>query len=247
MTQRPPLMRGNPPDPDQPTPKPRPPIWAEGRQAPPFNAAAFTRVALVLARRSLAPVLMRAAGGLAASGDQWHSGARRVDCSRLGRAAALIPSHRATGAALLWSAELARTASALVLPPPDEPEPLAYPDLMAPKTPRPRPQRPVRPARAQPRDPVQTAAPDAPMLASIRDMLADSAAAGSNVIHLHPRVDSPPPPAPAPVAEPPARPRLSHRLLSPVLGYALIGLFAIPAAFRALMLHLDGNDLRSWD
>ena len=247
MSHRPPPSRRSRRDPDQPAPPAQPPIWAEGRQAPPFALGAFLRVSHLLARRSLGPRLDRFATTLQRVGDSWLSGVFRVDCARLGRAAAIIPSHHDTGRGILALARLTRDAARIVLPGPEPDLPLAYPDLLTPRQNlSPLPRRPQHPPARQPTD--TPAGPEEPILLFIRGLLdedADEAETKPNVVQLHPKVDPVPRPAPASNAVTAVVSALIRRALSPVLAYGLIGLFLIPGAVRAFLLHLDGTDLRN--
>ena len=241
---------------DRPGPPAQPPIWAEGRQAPPFAVGAFLTVSLALARRSLGPWLKRTATALDRSGQRWRSGALPVDCARLGHVAKLIPSQQTTGRALVWLAQLTGDAGHFVLPGPDPDLPQGDPDLLTQRA-DPAPDlalRPQRPTRRPALRLAETAAPQEPILLTIRSLLAqtdrdaaaDPAGLGAVVVQLHPSVDHAPQ---RPLAHPDAAPAmaaLARRALSPVLGSALIAVFIIPAAVRAFLLHLDGTDLRHW-
>lgn len=220
----------------------QPPIWSDEQQEPPFVFWAFLRVSLVIARRSLGPLLGRLATALAGAGAPWLSGQRRVNCQRLGRAAGLIPSHRSTGRALLWLAEMTRSAGQIVLPTPEPAEPPSCRTLLTPRIgPAPRPQRPRR-RHVVPR-PEPSCVTDEPIILSIRGLLADSSEIADPVIvQFHPRVESPAATKPATAA----LSRLAQRGLSPILAHVALGLFMIPAMVRATLLHLAGTDLRIW-
>ena len=262
MSQRPHPSRR--PDADQLKPPAQPPIWAEGRQAPPFALGAFLRVSLILTRRSLGPQLQRAARVLEFWGEKWRSGQLRVDCARLGRFARALPSHQSAGRLLLALSRLTRAAAEVVLPPSEPGQPLAYPDLMSARRPATATLqapaftslRPVRPARPVPPRPPQPglAATEEPFLLAVRDLLARTGPElplppqpGPVVVQLHPGVAAAP--------ETPAKSRaaiasfgrLLHKNWARLIAYGLIGLCFAFGAARAFLLHLGGTDLRHWD
>lgn len=252
MSHRPPPRRTA----NRPGPPAQPPIWAEGRQDPPFAVGAFLAVSLVLARRSLGPWLKRAATALDRWGHRWRSGALRVDCARPGRAANLIRAQQTTGRALLWLAQLTGDAGRIVLPGQDPDLPHPDPDLLTHRTdPAPitalRPQRPTRRLALRI---VEAAAPEEPILLTIRSLLAqpardaaaDPACHDAVLLHPHLRVEHAPQ---RPLTHPTAAPATTAQLrsaLSLVLATMLIGVVIIPAAVRAILLHLNGTDLRHW-
>ena len=234
-------------DPDLHAPRPQPPIWVEGRQSPAFALGAWLTVSRVLARRRLGPALAQTAAALDGAGNRWRSGALRVDCARLGRVAAGIPSHQTIGRGILWLAQLTRDTGQIVLPGPEPAVPLAYPDLLSPRSdPAPRPQRPTRRLALRAAD---SPAPEAPILRSIRGLLAETARdadRGAVVVPLHRRVDPAPQDARPQTAAASGIAWLLRRALSPVLAFVLLSMFLIPGAISAVLLHLNGTDLRNW-
>ena len=74
-------------------PPPRPQIWAEGDQRPPFNLRAFGRAGLYLSREGAAPILAWAARRARRLAVDVQNGAGRIPEARLGRVARFVPSH----------------------------------------------------------------------------------------------------------------------------------------------------------
>ena len=220
---------------DEKTAQPR--IWAEGQQNPPFDLRAFLRVSHAMARRSLAPRLTQSAAALDGLALRVDAGEWRVDTTRLGRAAALVPSTHRIAAGVTALARTCDLASTLVLPAPPPDQPLAYPNLTrSPAAPHliPLPRRPTRPDRAEP-----TA--DAPTLHAIRSII--TAQPDPIAAPLRPTA-----PQPAARSNPARIARAGlQRSAATVLSWLTIALFFPGAATAALLLHLNGDDLRTWD
>lgn len=218
----------------QPKSSPRPKIWAEGGQRPPFALRAFGWASLHLSRQAVAPIhawAARRSRGLALA---VKTGAVRIPEERLGRAARFVPSHLRVAA---WVQNLASVlAHASATADPDvrrgnalvaeieqylwaEPEPAAPP----PADPAPANTAPVVLAEPIP--------PGADPLAAIRDDLGRGPKAG-----------------PASPKGPPAPPGPLATGAIQVAGYALGWLTSFAALpfglVRAGWLHIKGADLR---
>jgi hypothetical protein len=84
-----PLRRFNKP----PEEKPRPKIWAEGTQRPPFKVGALFAASLFLSRGAVAPLLAQTARVTRRVAVNVKNGAGRIPADKLGRFARFVPSH----------------------------------------------------------------------------------------------------------------------------------------------------------
>ncbi len=244
MATDPPRRRPEPGD------KPRPKIWAEGHQRPPFNVRAFGRASLHLSREGVAPLHAWAARSARQAAVNVKNGAGRIPEDRLGRAARFVPSHLRVagwiknGAAILSHASATadpdvKRGNALVL----EIEPHLWVLTAAPPaTPQ---AAPPAPPPADP-PPVVLAEPmpvavEADPLAAIRDELAGDAPQG----HANRRRA---PVGPATPGVPPSPPGEVTTGAIQVLGFMLgwLSCFAaLPYGLaKAGWLYTKGVDLR---
>jgi hypothetical protein len=92
--------------PDTTADAPKPKIWAEGGQRPPFNIRALARAALHLSRLGVAPLLAWVADTGRNAAVNVKNGAGRIPEAKLGRAAPFVPSHLRVAA---WIKNVAAT------------------------------------------------------------------------------------------------------------------------------------------
>ena len=222
--------------------KPRPKIWAEGGQRPPFVLRAFGRASLAFARDGVAPLHAWAARTTRRVAVNVANGAGRIPEAKLGRAARFVPSHlRVAGwiktlAAILSHASATadrdvKRGNALVA----EIEPHLWPEpaltalpSQAPPEPDPAPQ----PGGTAPVVLQEPMAPEDDPLRAIRT-----------------EIGGPVSPSPTQTAvAPPASPGQVAVMAIQITGYGLgwaSSLIALPyGAVRALWLHIKGVDLR---
>jgi hypothetical protein len=76
-----------------PVEKPKPKIWAEGGQRPPFDIRALGRASFFLSRTGVAPLHAWAARTARRVSVNVKNGAGRIPAEKLGRAAPYVPSH----------------------------------------------------------------------------------------------------------------------------------------------------------
>ena len=100
----------------EPKEKPRPKIWAEGDQRPPFNLRAFGSASLHLSREGVAPLLAWAARTARRVAVNVKNGAGRIPEEKLGRAARFVPSHLRVAAWIKNGAAILSHASATADP-----------------------------------------------------------------------------------------------------------------------------------
>lgn len=100
----------------EPRDKPRPKIWAEGDQRPPFNFGAFGRASLFLSREGVAPLHAWAARTTRRVAVNVKNGAGRIPEEKLGRAARFVPSHLRVAAWIKNTAAILSHASAVADP-----------------------------------------------------------------------------------------------------------------------------------
>ncbi len=100
----------------EPAEKPRPKIWTEGGQRPPFVLRAFGRAGLHLSRVAVAPVLAWAARRGRMVAVNVSNGAGRLPPEKLGRAARFVPSHLRVAGWIANSATALAHASATADP-----------------------------------------------------------------------------------------------------------------------------------
>ena len=245
----------------EPREKPRPKIWAEGDQRPPFNLRAFGRASLHLSREGVAPLHAWAARTTRRVAVNVKNGAGRIPEEKLGRAARFVPSHLRVaawiknGAAILSHASAVadpdvKRGNALVI----EIEPHLWPlDEVAPTPAAPQPTAPdTTPVELDPMQapPVVLAEPmpEADPLAAIRDELAEDAQpAGGKPgraqkpkrrTHVTPSGPAIPPAPPGEVATG------AIQVFGFMLGW-LSSFAALPYGLaKAGWLHIKGVDLR---
>lgn len=219
----------------------RPRIWAEGRQNPPFQPRAYALVSVRLARDSLSGLLARCADSANGFGQTVATGRWRVPAHRLGRTGRYLPDVATTAAMITGTAGLLRRSARAIRPETVAAAPQRASIFDAPR----RATLPAAPARIRPSSRASDAAdvPDDPDLAAIRALL------------LLPEPD--PDTAPQGQASPATAPRTAPRPDAPHwrrefladtaatgLGYGLL-ILALPVGLtRALIAHLDGQDLR---
>ena len=73
--------------------KPKPKIWAEGGQRPPFDVRALVRASLYLSRLAMAPIHAWAAHTTRRVAVNVKNGVGRIPADKLGRIARFVPSH----------------------------------------------------------------------------------------------------------------------------------------------------------
>ena len=237
---------------------PRPRIWAEGAQHPPFQPRAFALASVLYARENLSGLLSRCAASAEGFGQTVAGGRWRIPEHRLGRSGRYLPSHAATGSALIFSADVLKRAGLAIRH--DTEDAIPLPSIFdAPPAERPVAERPVA-APARPRMAeaaplaVTVTAPAAveedPDLAAIRQMLDSAAAAPPRRPSRQPMTD--PQPIARPVVQPAAaavapqgwrRDWLADKLALG-LGYGLLTMAVPVGAVLALVAHLSGEDLR---
>lgn len=204
----------------------RPAIWVEGQQNPPFAPRAFARASLIFARQALAAGLGRAAQALDRLGRHLARRALPQPLPPAGWTRRVLPDlHRRAA----WAAGAGRilTRSACLLG--------RVPAQTA-KRPVPIPRRPTDLRRAAPAQP-RPRLPDAD-LEAIRGLLADPpppALAADMAPNLAPAA---PAAAAIPALAEAAARALAYGLLLPALPFG---------ALRALLAHLNGQDLRLLD
>ncbi len=223
----------------EPKEKPRPKIWAEGDQRPPFNLRAFGSASLHLSREGVAPLHAWAARTARRVAVNVKNGAGRIPEEKLGRAARFVPSHLRVAAWIKNGAAILSHASATADPDVKrgnalvaEIEPHLWPGSDTSLSPAPAPD----PLSAPPSDPepVVLAEPMQPgddPLSAIRSDLEGGPAA-----RAAPATALPAPPGPAATGA------------IQVSGYALGWLSCFAALpyglVKAAWLHIKGVDLR---
>ena len=228
------------------TAAPRPQIWAEGRQNPKFDYEAFVRVAQTIAARKLAPQLQSLAASLQRFADRVQRGEMRFNPAWAKRLDRLVPAHDRFGRIVQRIAPILRDAGALLLPPAAPPEALAFPDLL--RFAQARPIRPSsRPVRLVVPAPTETAAlppvtQEALALNTIRALIAEDP--GSDKVPEQP-IPQPIVASVAPDTGPAAKALQSFA--ATVLAWASICVYLPYGAVKAMILHLDGQDLRDWN
>lgn len=237
-----------------------PQIWSEGRQQPRFDLRAFARVSVLLSRQKARPVLLatiRLCAGAAERMAENTLGPRFARASRIGRA---LPAREGVARRLTAIGAFLTAAADLAVPPPPsppaEPEPQAPPLLIA-RRPRSAELPPPAPDAPPPLRPAEATDFDAPTLAAIRALIADT----------HDVEPARPTPAPllplsgrvlltrgVPLAPPePRPPTLAERLAAQAYRVAAglmagaVTLVLLPVGLvGAGLIHLRGEDLRDW-
>lgn len=234
----------------------KPPIWAEGRQAPKFDTSAFLRAATAKARGLAVYHLETASQAVRHAAAALRDGTWRFPPERLGRTGQFLPDHRRMAQTFAATARLTAAAGIWVAGPAPvrqldfdawqgetaANEPAAPPALS--------PLRYVRPPRGG--NAVHAIEVDDETLATIR-----SAVHSANVMPIRPqRVPAPgldpEPPEPEPRAarlpalEPaePSPPSRAFRLGTTALGALTLAILWPAGAVMALAAHLRGEDLR---
>ncbi|MEZ5798388.1 MAG: hypothetical protein R3D63_13460 [Paracoccaceae bacterium] len=221
---------------DKPFESSRPAIWAEGSQHPPFQPRACALASVSYAREILAGVLARCGQSADGFGQRVATGAWRVPQHRLGRSGRLLPSVERTGATIQGAAEVLRQASDVALPG-DRPAPAV--SIFTPAPPAAAKVVPLTSA-APARRPV---APDDPELAAIRAMIGEGTPAPRALAQAEPAAT----PEQAPAAQDATRGWRGEVLVSGlarVLGYGLLVVLVPAGMVRAVIAHLNGEDLR---
>ncbi len=216
----------------------RPPIWIEGRQAPPFDPMTFAQAGMLLAREASAAALL----GLSRRSAALSGHLAERDWSRftrhLGRPGRWLPTAAGSARTLCALSHCAEAAQRLLFALPDPTGPGA-----APPSPRPAPQDPLILTRRIPAHP--PAKPADPELAAIRALIA----AERPTSPKHRAQSSRDRQAPR---SRPNRPSATGRLSSRIGRWSAVrllagGALAIAAPLgytRALWRHLEGTDLR---
>ncbi|MFZ1469048.1 MAG: hypothetical protein WAT09_08725 [Paracoccaceae bacterium] len=229
----------------------RPKIWAEGAQNPPLHPRAFALASVIFARDSLSGLLTRCATSATGFGQTVATGRWRVPPHRLGRTGRYLPTVAQTAGSISGLADVLQRASLVVQPAKTKTGTPAAPHTAMPDpTARVLPRRPVAAPRVQ-AAPHFTGEED-PDLALIRQLLADAPAQPQPALQSHHAASADLRPAP-PAAECPDRhgtsdPGWRRDLLQQTaaqgLGYGLLALSLPVGAARALLAHLNGEDLR---
>jgi hypothetical protein len=226
----------------EPKDSPRPKIWAEGGQRPPFDLRALGRASLHFAREGVAPLHGWAARTARRVAVNVKNGAGRVPAGKLGRAERFVPSHLRVAAWVKNAAAVFAHASATADPDVKrgnalvaEIEPHLWTMTAAP-APAPAPEVIPAPPPAEP-PPVVLAEPMQPgddPLAAIRNDLGDRPDAPERPADR----DQGPPEPPGPLATGAIQ----------VSGYGLgwlTSFAALPYGLaKAVWLHIKGVDLR---
>ncbi len=242
---------------ETPRKKPRrqkPPIWAEGRQAPRFDAQAFLQASTANARTLAALTLDAASLAVRRAAAAFRDGTWRLPPERLGHTGRFLPDHRRMAQTFSATARLTAAAGSWVAGPASVRQ-LDFEewqgDLAANEPEAPAAVSPLRYVRPPRRGgAVHAVDVDEETLATIR-----SAVRSANVkpIRLQ-RVAAvePEPPAPEPRAarlpdlapalpEPPSR---AFQLGTAVIGAVVLAVHWPAGAVQALAAHLRGEDLR---
>lgn len=254
----------------------RPKLWVEGSQQPRLDPKAFARVSLTLSRRAARPVLIWLAalvGNAARRMAQNQFGPWLAQKGRLGRA---LPPRTGIASGLVGVAGLLSAAADVAVPPPPVEVAPAFPDLLRPALPRPRRATPrlpdPEPPALQPA-PQPAAAPaavpeaefDSETLTAIRAMIAELRDPPVVTPRFPGRPTTPPAPQPPPTGgallqgyvplEPPEPrpPSQGERLLAAsfragawAVGWGTTLLTLPVGTTRALLVHLNGENLREW-
>jgi hypothetical protein len=238
-----------------PTKKPgrqKPPLWADGRQAPRFEANAFLRAATANARKLAGAALDAASLAGRRSAAAFRDGSWQLPPERLGRTGRYLPDRDRMARTCTATARLAAAAGSWVAGPgavrqvdfEGWQEELAANEPAAPSSIS--PLRYVRPSRGS--TAVHAIDVDEETLATIR-----SAVHSANVMPVRPvRVPEPEVIVPEvraarlPELEPaePAPPGRAFRIGCAVIGTLALGVMWPAGAVQALLAHLRGEDLR---
>lgn len=201
--------------------KSRPMIWAEGRQHPKLDAKSFALASVGFAREGLCGLLERCAASAVAlrttSGDAGD-----------GRLTRLV---RGTGRLL---DQAARWVGGQDEPPPDT--------IFRPAEAAPRPEADAVIAPAQPIAPARAhSLPLDPDLALLRTVISEARAqgrTGASATRADPQAEAAEPHAQAP------KRRLAGRMAGAMLGFGLLVVSVPYGMVRAILAHMDGQDLR---
>lgn len=235
--------------------EPRPSIWAEGHQHPPFQPRAFALASVLYARESLSGLLARCAGTASDFGQTVGSGRWRVPENRLGRTGRLLPSVRMTSGAILGGAEVLARAARVALPALDDAPrmtsifdaPVALRQGKAPEAPAASPASGSSPVPSPAFQTVASAGdPDLQAIRALMD--AATAAPARPARPIMPKIDAVAVAAPASVLPVVAGPGWRRDWLADtaaqLLGYGLLVVSVPWGMGRALLAHLNGEDLR---
>jgi hypothetical protein len=108
----------------------RPPIWVTGRQRPSFDLRAYGAYSLIATRAALGPGLIRMADRTAKFQGHIAGGAYAIDTTRLGKAAAYLPTRPGIVATIGGVSAILQDAAQVVLPAPAIPESLEAYDAL---------------------------------------------------------------------------------------------------------------------
>lgn len=235
---------------------PRPKIWAEGGQRPPFEIRAFGRASLFYAREGVAPMHAWVARTARRAALNVRDGAGRIPEAKLGRVAPFVPSHLRVA---MWIKNYAaihahasasadhdvKRGNALVevieqhlWPLPDGAAQAAEPEPVAAVAPKPEPEPVVLPEPEPEPEPVSS-----DPLASIRGDIGEPSGAGparktGPKPRAHSEAPKGPPPPPGHVAA------TAIQIFGWLIGWAT-AIIALPyGLIRALWLWAKGQDLR---
>ncbi|MGL6212218.1 MAG: hypothetical protein ACRC14_20520 [Paracoccaceae bacterium] len=255
---RPPATR------DEAAKRVRPELWIEGSQKPRFNLPAFGRVSIALSRRVAKPVLNWTSARTTDSATWMSRNTIGPRLGRMGRVGRALPSRDRLAQGLNGTAALLSAAADVAVPPPVVEVP-AYPDLLraleisenpinrrprraAPRLPDPEPE----PAAAH-----RPAAPDdfdAPTLAAVRQLIDEMRSlppvqqrtetpSGRELLAGAVPLAPPEPRDPSPAEHAAAQ---VFALAAMALGWGVTLLSLPVGAIKAMLIHLNGEDLRTW-
>lgn len=219
---------------------PKPKIWHEGGQRPPFDIRALGRTTLHIARDGVTPLIVGAAEGLLRAAKNIAAGVGRIPEEKLGRFARFVPSHLRVAA---WTKNLATTFAYAAAAADTNArrgvdlvqriEPHLWPDPNSAAARQ--AARPETPAEPKPVILTEPPAMEDDPLSSIRGEMANQPAQARKPQPSGP-VEPPLPPGPLATG--------AIQLTGFVLGW-IISLIALPYGFvRAVWLHIRGVDLR---
>jgi hypothetical protein len=246
---------------DEPDAAERPPIWMAGRQQPRFALWPWLKVGTAMTRRWLAPRLDRGAASVKVLSHQIEDGRCKPRLGWLGKAQRYLPSRAAVTDSVAGFAACMAEARQLLHPRPEEPLPLAYPDLLrppvVPRSMTPVPLVPVavvaKPAPVLPLAEVAKPAPisdDDPAIQAIRAMMQE-AVVPEPVVPA--RIMPLPKPLPAAARFLPIGPQepmpltLAMHIVAHLIAWPCLAVMLPLGLVRATLYHLNGGDLNDWD
>ncbi len=257
--------------PDRSADRNRPSLWVEGSQQPRLDLRAFGRVSLILSRQTARPVLLWVSDLTSGGAQRMAANALGPRLARLGRVGRALPPRERVAAGLQGVARLLTSAADVAVPPPPVAAP-AHPDLPDPvplnlaRRPRraaPRLDQPdpgPAPAPPPPDRPAGTEDFDAPTLAAIRAMIDEMREATPVVPHRPTAAPAEPPTGRVllthaiPLTPPePRAPGIGERaaaramyLMAVLLAWSVTLMASPVGAVKAVLIHLQGDDLRTW-